>query len=359
MDSVSKQHLKALTGLRGYAALWVVFFHFKGNAGVGGVLDLGQWANYGAWGVEIFFVLSGFVLSYVYASQFENGIRPRAYLHYLALRLGRIYPLHVMLLLFFGVLVYGGFLLGISPSHPENFKLADLTWSLLLLHAWGVTDALNWNYVSWSISAEWFAYLFLLPVYVLAGKQLSPLMLLAVAAVSWAVFFIYGATDNQWQYREQWEYAIWRICNDFFLGYALYRFWLDKRIADEYLSAAFVLSVAVIVGLSYSPGEWRILLLPAVALMILSLASQKGIGQWFCANRTAMFMGEISYAIYMIHPAVQVMSNAIVRRLGLGGTEQVACLILLVDVIAVIIGSTIAYYLIEHPFRGWVRRKLS
>src|ERR1035441_9002169 len=150
--------IKNLTGIRGFAALWVALFHFQSTAVVS-VLNLGHVIGGGALGVDIFFVLSGLILAITYAPRFAiQGFTWSLFGDFVIRRLARIYPLHL-----------GTFLLmlvswKITSQTTYEFRglVANDWWSalcnLLLTHAWGITKRLSWNTPSWSVSAEWFAY---------------------------------------------------------------------------------------------------------------------------------------------------------------------------------------------------------
>src|SRR3569832_1237739 len=146
------EHLKPLTSMRFFAAMWVVLYHYWPN------LDPHTPAlvSKGYLGVELFFVLSGFILCHVYLQgagegRFKYGSFPWA-------RLARVYPLHLATLLGVGAMAVGAAAVGIQ-HHNDIANWSVLPANLLLVHAWGFAKAAAWNHPSWSISAEWFAYL--------------------------------------------------------------------------------------------------------------------------------------------------------------------------------------------------------
>ncbi len=150
------QNLNPLTSLRFLAAFWVLLYHFKDHLG----LDLGRIGLIadGYLGVDLFFTLSGFILAHVYLAEVEGG--RFGYGGFLKNRIARVYPMHL----------HGAGRDDRSVRRrdrhgrgrlgsPDAFKLTDLPAHLLMLHAWGTTEAVGWNFPSWSISAEWGAYL--------------------------------------------------------------------------------------------------------------------------------------------------------------------------------------------------------
>jgi peptidoglycan/LPS O-acetylase OafA/YrhL len=92
--------IRALTGLRWFAALWVVLFHFGPT--FQSVLPvwhvIAPISNYGLFGVDTFFILSGFIITYNYLEKFPRFDLSQ-YRHFLALRLARIYPVYLFTLL--------------------------------------------------------------------------------------------------------------------------------------------------------------------------------------------------------------------------------------------------------------------
>src|SRR5689334_9500963 len=93
--------IKALTGLRMIAAVWVVLFHFRpmvADASPGFRDALAPVLNCGAQGVDLFFILSGFVLTWNYMVRMGRSFSIRATLRFLWLRLARVWPVYLVTL---------------------------------------------------------------------------------------------------------------------------------------------------------------------------------------------------------------------------------------------------------------------
>src|SRR5690349_15858316 len=158
-----RPEIRALTGVRALAAIWVVLYHLDGKAfrvstagPVGVFID--AWVRSGSIGVELFFVLSGLILSYNYA---ERMAKPsvRGYREFLVMRLARIYPVHLFTLLLLVPLYLVASRAGIPVGDPRQYGADEFAKNLLLVHNWFPPAAESWNVQSWSISAEWLAYL--------------------------------------------------------------------------------------------------------------------------------------------------------------------------------------------------------
>jgi peptidoglycan/LPS O-acetylase OafA/YrhL len=155
--------ISALTSLRGVAALTVLIFHVTPD-----------FRSYLA--VDLFFLLSGFVLTYVYR---EIELTRQSYFNFLKARLARIYPVHLMMLVV---------LLPMLDTRPD-FSSGGLLSSLLLMQSpW---HSICWNYASWSISAEWHSYL-LFPILVINYRTRSNKILLVTLAVCAGVVGLTG-----------------------------------------------------------------------------------------------------------------------------------------------------------------------
>ena len=132
--------------------------------------------------LDMFFMISGFLIFQRYHDRIDT---PKDYAGYLLKRFARLYPLHLMTTGFF-ILVAVALSLGLIHSHgaadgASRYDWATLPANLALLQGWGVTDDLNFNYVSWSLSAEWFCYL-MLPIIILASRRAGMFGLFALLA---------------------------------------------------------------------------------------------------------------------------------------------------------------------------------
>lgn len=159
-------YLTTLTSLRGIAALLVVVFHF--NLMVLPIIDpaITQLHRHGALMVDFFFILSGFIMTYVYGEWFTERVTASSFRQYMAARFARIYPLHFLMLLW----VVGIYVLLVPINHrPQTaesqmvFDLGTIPLHLLMLHGFNQAWTGTWNLPAWSIGSEWFMYL-LFPV---------------------------------------------------------------------------------------------------------------------------------------------------------------------------------------------------
>ena len=127
------QHIRALTGVRFFAALWVVVYHSTRHNGIllanhhPEIREL-VWpvTSAGVRGVDLFFMLSGFVLALNYMDRLGDRFELRPTLRFLWLRLARIWPLYML------VIVGAGLLRVIRHDLWNSAGTGPLTWTNLL-----------------------------------------------------------------------------------------------------------------------------------------------------------------------------------------------------------------------------------
>lgn len=139
---MARSEIRALTGLRGIAAIFVVVFHEAGNfAGTG---PAATFLRHGYNAVDLFFVLSGFVMALTYGAKFKEGCAHREYFSFLGRRIARIYPLYALATLFsFGISE-----VHLSQIPPVSHPLTTLILNLAAVQTWGFAGAptCDWNF---------------------------------------------------------------------------------------------------------------------------------------------------------------------------------------------------------------------
>ena len=165
MSVVRTGEIKALTGLRIVAAMWVVLFHFRPliwEASPRLKDDLAPLLNSGAQGVDLFFILSGFVLTWNYLDRMGPSWSTRATMHFLWLRLSRVWPIYLVTMHIAALWIIFTLHVGTMPS-PDVEKLTAISYvrQLFMVQLWfePFFDGTSWDGPAWSISAEWLAYL--------------------------------------------------------------------------------------------------------------------------------------------------------------------------------------------------------
>jgi peptidoglycan/LPS O-acetylase OafA/YrhL len=361
------EHLSALTPLRGIAALWVAVFHFglrfpNVHPDHYGIVREGYLA------VDMFFVLSGFVISHVYKDIFARKCTERDYWDFLKARIARIYPLHFIMLMVFlaavalqsAVICLAGGGIGPVPLTGDR-SVAGLFANLAMLQGlWA--GGLSWNNPAWSISVEFIAYLLfplLFPWLWRArprGKAIAGLVaFVALAGLAWYT----GDDLDQWNGLP----AILRCLSEFLVGvlvYSIYYQGLFTRLFASDLALGLVV-VLLCVLVQHATSDFGVVLL--FPLLILTAVRNEGRLRHLLNVAPLRWLGDVSYSLYLVHWFVLfALLQSVPRLSGVNpgqfapATSLLAALLLIAVSIAL---AAVTYRLIEVRGRQWLRRRLA
>ncbi|CAN1560120.1 COG1835 Predicted acyltransferases [Caulobacteraceae bacterium] len=340
-------NIRPLTSLRFFAALWVVLFHYWPKLDVAGTPAL---VEKGYLGVELFFVLSGFILCHVYLTAFgEERFR---YGSFLWNRLARVYPLHLATL--FGMIALGvvAGLAGLSVD-AGILRWDALPANLLMVQAWGLAPEAAFNHPSWSISAEWFAYLTFPAFAFIAWRLRSRPWLLAggtLAAIA-TLYPAFQALTGQSLTQATIAWGALRIVPCFALGCAMHSLWRSGVMRSVRMAAIGALFSGAALLASAILGAPDMVTVATFGALILSLAGLAQHGSTFGTQGVFVYLGEISYSTYMICvPWKIIFVNAAARVLNLAD-ENLPLWVWLIFITALVPLSAASYHLIEKPAR--------
>ncbi len=355
MTEPANKEIRALTALRGIAAMAVVLQHYSASAQEFAVRSIPSLAPHGYMAVDFFFVLSGFIMAYTYADAFQTK-GWRAYPDFLGRRVARIWPLQAMVVLI--LVVAGGIALGFGGQskifHSPSFGL-DIMANLLMVQGFGIGE--NINGPSGTVSQELGAYA-LFPV--LLALALSRRRSIAAAAFGVAVALVC------WQAAQEPRLGlasreivnnVARCLAEFTLGLGAYRLyrspllpWLGTDGVTMGLAAACVASLLLRLDLPAA------LMFP---FLVVAFARNRGRPAQVVASRWPYFLGVISYSIYLIHSPFRFAEFAVLRKLHPGSFDSVTALAIAgVGAVSTIPLAWMAYRWIERPGRDLVRRGL-
>jgi len=345
-----KENLRALTGIRGIAAWWVVLFHFNdfmpSFAGAQTRWFIGQ----GYLAVDLFFELSGFIIALNYAQRFKT-IELKETIRFLGIRLARIYPLHLFVLLLFVLSALIPAWLESARLQGPGFNIRYLILSVFLIQNWGLNRVMAWNVPAWSISTEWLAYL-LFPIAaqlffrLRVGTSRARLVGLSAALLILLGAIIEKAGGNLGDHVP--ETGAYRCLLEFCLGMCLHNLWA-LRPAGSHRDSTIALVCAAAYGVIYASGA-----LPDFAVvplgflfLIYGLADSRGLAARTLASRPIEFVGLISYSTYLVHYLVRDWIKLIL--VGNGGPPT---LWLISYIAATALASVLLYQYVEVPGRN-------
>lgn len=340
--------LRPITALRFGAAIWVAVYTYWENlagAGSSGLVDKGYL------GVELFFVLSGFILSHVYLQ--SAGEKRFSYRGFLWARVARVYPLHVATLVGVGLLAAVALVAGMSVD-GNVLSWVSLPANLLMVHAWGLAPVAGWNHPSWSISAEWFAYLcFPLFAFVFWRAREKPVAAVVGTAAFLTVLY-YGfervAGFSLTEATIRW--GALRIVPCFALGCALYLVYRKAPLKAPWTASAVSFGLMV---LSAALGLWDGITVLLAGALILSLASLPNERAGWLASKPAVYLGEISYSVYMVCVPWKLLAVNLAAKLTDAPDKQLQLFVWLAILALLPVVAALSYHLVEHPARKALR----
>ena len=341
--------LRALTTLRFLAALWVVLFTAWQYLDIG-VVPVAVTKGY--LGVEVFFVLSGFILSHVYleAAGRKEGFSYRGFLW---ARIARVYPLHLVTLAGMIGLGVAATVAGLTVSE-SLLDWRSLPAHLTLTHAWGFASSAAFNHPSWSISAEWFAYLSF-PIFAWAAWRMRKRPVLAAATTAIGAVALYAAFEPVAGFSLTEATFLWgalRIVPCFALGCALYL--IHRRAPVPHAGPIALICGGGLLACA-SLGLWDPLVVLFAGGLILGLGGLDNDRAGLLASKAAVWLGEISYSIYMVCAPVLLLGVNVAARLTGAEDKKLHILVWLAVLAAIPVVAALTYHLVERPARKALR----
>jgi peptidoglycan/LPS O-acetylase OafA/YrhL len=364
------KYLSNLTPLRGIAALWVVVFHFSEIVVKFVSTDRSLLLTKGYLMVDLFFIMSGFIIYHVYQQSFLSGISGTSFRPFIVARFARVYPLHFFTLLLFVVI-----LVPLAGWDPMFSNPRAIPTNLLLIHSFGIHKGFNWNVPSWSISAEWWAYMVFpfLAVFIYRKKRMavSILALFVILAYLSIMFWIprVNMFDPTTPHRQNldvtFDYGFLRGLAGFISGMILYKLYeagILTKLFQKDISAIIVMTTCIIsMHFGWNDG-FDIILFVGV---VFAFAHNNGRLHILSNGRLPQYLGKISYSIYLMQlfPLIPLWGG--LKLPGLVYKEDHSatsgfwtgagyCLIYMTIVIGL---ASLTYYTIEKPCRKFFNRK--
>ena len=369
----SKPHYALLDALRGAAALMVVWYHFfEGYAFAEGTAI--TTFNHGHLGVDLFFMLSGFVISYAYDDRWNRTNNPLTLKEFFKRRLIRLHPMLIMgaVIGLITFLLQGGVKWD-GTATPISWSLVALVLTMLFIPAYpgapydlrGNGEMFSLNGPSWSLFFEYIGnLLYALVIRRLGNRALA--VLTAVLGVAWCWFVTtdvsgYDMIGIGWTLNTANFFGgLLRMMFPFSLGMLMARNFKPVKI-----KGIFWIAWAVLFGLFSVPAfekcgaisvnglyEFACILLvfPAIVWFTASGETTGKVSSAFCK-----FLGDISYPLYIVHYPVMYLFYAwlIENKLyTLGETWPVVVMVFALNI-------ALAYAclkLYDEPVRRWLTK---
>jgi peptidoglycan/LPS O-acetylase OafA/YrhL len=357
-----RSQLPALTGIRCFAALNLVFFHFADPHSFG---PLSPVVNGGYISVSFFLMLSGFILTYNYADRAQRGaLTARSFW---SARFSRLYPVYA-----FSLLLSVGMLAQEVHAHTRLDFGLGLVLTPLLLQGWHPALSTFWNTPAWTMSTEAFFYL-LFPWLITRRRPRQTRTMLVILVSVWLCslvlpgLYMYLNPDGD-IHPDRYSVGIWMRALKFMPLQHLFSFlfgmtlgFLNEKIRPESRKrlalgilafAALYLLLCVGDHLPYAMMHDG-LLMPLFAGVVLCLAGSNPIASFF-GLLPFIAIGEASYCLYLLHFNLWTLlhDSHFLEKSGLIVFDPWISYLLL------IIAALLTKRFIERPGRSWIIRRL-
>jgi len=343
-----KSRILPIDGLRGIAALVVALYHYHTVTGMGKFLDLRAFKA-GLLGVDLFFILSGIIITYIYEDKIVRGAT--SFKSFMVARLARLYPLHFItffIMLFLEVISFFWLKQGhiiTDPASPTTTAFFNLT---LLQNIGFYQKFANWNDPSWSISAEIAVNIFWF--WLAANRKNTSTLYVFLIWLTLAVIPYFEVLKP--------FFLLNRALAGFLVGCLLYRHCIANGalnkipvVSANVMAALLVIFIPVALIWPDQPLlkiDGSIFVIAIFPLLILLALHAKTFLRSRLESRVAVVLGHISYSVYLLHwPMILI----ILHFIGQPGSKfwQAWYLVML------LLLSYLSYRYVETPLRSKMR----
>ena len=340
--------LNALTGVRFFAAIYVVAFHTR--IGAQCLSDGHRAAGYfflnGFLAVPMFFLLSGFILAYTYAGQLKG---PGDFRRFWEARFARIWPVYAVSLVLAS-------LPGLNFPTPGVMAAA-----LLMVQAWNPWDtgmAGAWNLVCWTLSVEAFFYLCFPWVQVWLEKRGSRAHLgWIVAMLATCVAINSGSRTLGYTALGIYRWIPFPLVHlpEFLVGVGLGGYFL-KRLARPTVAGRWGAWTYGGLGLTLillckPAGRWTSVVVAGFLMLIWGLAGEATVLSRLLSTKLALLGGGISYSVYLMQMPVKYWVQGAADHYG----QRSSALRMTCSTVLLLVISLILFKAVENPARKVIR----
>ena len=385
------KYLNNLTPMRGIAALLTVIFHVDLMLGNGGDMLIKSSQSMILTRmylmVDFFFILSGFIMFYVYGKMFATKVTKESFRKFTIARFARVYPLHFFTLCYCIALFFISERLGI-PKAPV-LQIANDTFSILtntlLLHSMNFHNWFSWNHASWSISVEWWAYMLfpflvapigrmnsikkaIIGILCFAGYLAITFLLVPIITVPKEIPFV-KVDPGQLSINVAYQYGYIRCLCGFILGMIVYQAYQAKWLVTFFSNGYLLIALATLSFLSmhFNLPDF-VTVLPFPFILLCGAYGSAGIDKFF-AKKYLQKLGDWSFSIYLVHQPLLFTIGSILSYLNPSDPNKpvtgpppkpemlTGWLICIAFLMVTLLISFITYRYVEVPARNRINKK--
>ena len=353
-----RSEIRSLTGLRGLAALWVMTGHYiRDTPSDPTVVYV---INHMYIAVDLFMVLSGFVLGMSYNADFETRPSGRRMWRFVLLRIARIWPVYALSCIACVLLV----VTGIGVWGPPDISPFAIALNLGMMQSW-LSGYGSLNAVGWSISTEWAANL-LFPLFGLLLMRPSLRCSAIWAACTLAVLVVFAAVGGRggpdappvfgaltWY---SFPGAMVRCLTEFMFGMFCWRLRRDAAWTSWFGSTWVLLPVVLVMAAMTLDRAMDIFFVILACVTIVGFSHERSVVARVFASSVPRWLGMVSFSLYLWHiPLLRLepTMESVTGRLGAPDPWLAGSL----ATMAISLGAAgLSYRWIEKPFQRGLRR---
>ena len=339
---ISSKEIRSLTGIRGIAALYVALYHNLEIQKYTGESKAQIFINHGYLSVDLFFILSGFVMALSSRRLFEGAFSLKDYLLFMSKRFARLYPMYLLT-------ICAAFVFVNHFDGKVNFIIGLTLLTIVTGHDFVITHL-------WSLSTEWVAYLFF-PVLIRVSHRFDSLkwtlllVIAAVAAITYAYFLGKDLTSNHAGFAIFPVPVLIRCFAEYTLGILACKFFKGYQ-GSHALHRVFALASLLLLSILLCFPNTDVLVIAIFAILVTSISTDDGAVASFFASKPIYFLGLISYSLYLIHLLLLIIGHRKGYDLGSAILENLVYLAALIPL------SYICFRFIELPLQKIINHKV-
>ncbi|WP_316786278.1 acyltransferase [Pedobacter frigiditerrae] len=352
-----KKEIKSLTGIRGIAAIYVAVFHFylhytqsNSNNFLSKNSYLHSLLYHGYLGVDLFFILSAFVITLTSSKYFEDKFEFKDYKNFMIKRWIRIYPTYAIILIV--TFFYSG----------QTHRVGNFLLSFSLLNSLFGLPYLVGHF--WSLSTEWVTYM----TYPILYRLFS-----AARLLKWQLLILIGIlilySTCVLYYKEYaiqpfsfvingGYYGLFRCFGDYFLGVFAFKIFSHYPKSKEIAGITSIVIIFILICLlSFAKADLLIVIL--FVALILSLTNDNNVVSKLMSTKPIYILGLISYPLYLIHAILLYYLDYLKTLLSIFyGYNNFYLILMLLFLALSVIFSYIFTFFIEKPIISFCNKKI-
>ncbi|EIA2081161.1 acyltransferase [Escherichia coli] len=347
--------IKSLTGIRGIAAVYVVLYHTASHFSDFNFIQNGYIS------VDLFFILSGFIMTYTYHLRFSSDINIKDVYIFLNHRVSRVWPTYIFWTIF-----------TIFYFKMFNLDFKSIASNILMIQNWGFAPSIVGT--GWSVSVELAVY-FLFPFLIyLFTKEKKLKIISTIICVFIIVYIAYSKhpviTGSQMKFNGPLDIVAFDGTGDlmrgfagFTLGVISWSIFIELKKISNFAADVISLFLVLILSISLSSKGMDVVSVSIFFILIpLIGAKEESLVSKFLASKIIYFLGVTSYSLYLCHAlfVYTIRKETHILLMRISKEHEITFWL---SVVAAIAGSCaigyLSYILIEKPTRKAMRTKLS